>query len=130
MPPVKRTRPVFEGRPMRNDRSQKPTPKAATPSEPSMTRGRSMSRKRSVRGKSNPGRILRQPCRCFLTGTCARSPCEYWHPPECQFYKTESGCKAGSKCLFPHYKVEEQPSERPKKSLQNGTTKTKVLLQL
>ena len=28
-----------------NDRAQKPTPKAATPSEPSMTRGRSVSRK-------------------------------------------------------------------------------------
>ena len=40
----------------------KPTPKAATPSEPSMTRGRSVSRKKSVRGKSNHGAILRQPC--------------------------------------------------------------------
>ena len=49
-----------------NDRTQKPTPKAATPSEPSMTRGRSVSRKRSIRGKSNPGMILRQSCRCFL----------------------------------------------------------------
>ena len=36
-----------------NDRAQIPTPKAATPSEPSIPRGRSMSRKRSVRGKSN-----------------------------------------------------------------------------
>ena len=35
-----------------NDRAQKPTPKAATPSEPSMTRGGSMSRKRSIRGKN------------------------------------------------------------------------------
>ena len=34
------------------DRAQKPEPKAATPSEPSMTRGRSESRKRSVRGRS------------------------------------------------------------------------------
>ena len=98
-----------------NDHAQKPAPKAATPSEPSMTRGRSVSRKRSIRGKSNPGVILRQPCRYYLKGTCTRSPCEYCHPPECQFYKTESGCRAGDKCLFPHHKVDEQPKKKPKK---------------
>ena len=51
-----------------NDHAQKPTPKAATPSEPSMTQGRSVSRKRSVRGRSQTGRILRQPCRYYLKG--------------------------------------------------------------
>ena len=55
-----------------NDRARKPTPKAATSSEPSMTRGRSESRKRSVRGESNPGIILRQPRKYFLKGTCTR----------------------------------------------------------
>ena len=39
--------------------------------------------------------ILRQPCRYFLKGTCTRSPCECWHPPECQFYKTELVCEQG-----------------------------------
>ena len=37
---------------MSDDRALKPTPKAAPPSEPSMTRGRSASRKRCVRGRS------------------------------------------------------------------------------
>ena len=23
-------------------------------------------------------------------GTCTRTPCEYWHPPECQFYETKT----------------------------------------
>ena len=41
-----------------------------------MTRGRSVSRKRSIKGKSNPGILLRQPCRYYLKGTCTRSPCE------------------------------------------------------
>ena len=96
-----------------NDRpQQRPNPNAVTPSEPSMARGRSVSRKSSIKGKSNPGIILRQPCRYCLKGTCTTSPCEYWHPPE-------SGCTAGDKCLFPHYKVEEQPSKKPKKSFQN-----------
>ena len=52
----------------------------------------------------------------FLTGTCTRTSCEYWHPPECQFFKNETGCKAGDKCLFPHHKIEEQPSKKSKKS--------------
>ena len=44
--------------------------------------------KRSIGGKSNHGSILRQLCRYCLKGTRTRSPCEYWHPPECQFFKT------------------------------------------
>ena len=44
-------------------------------------------RGRSIRGESNHGSILRQPCRYYLKGTCTRTSCEYWHPPKCQFYK-------------------------------------------
>ena len=94
-----------------NDRVQKPELTAATLCEPSMTRGRSVSRKRSIRGKSDHESIIRQPCRCYLKGTCTRTSCEYWHPAECQFYKTETGCKAGDNCLFPHCKVDEQPNK-------------------
>ena len=46
-----------------NDRAQKPEHTAGTPSEPSFSRGRSVSKKRSIQGKSNHGTILRQPCR-------------------------------------------------------------------
>ena len=44
-------------------RAQKPEHTAATLSEPTASRGRSVSRKRSIRGKSNHGSVLRQPCR-------------------------------------------------------------------
>ena len=36
------------------------------------------------------------------------------HPPECQFFENETGCKAGDKCLFPHYKVDEHTNKKPK----------------
>ena len=72
-------------------------------------------RKRSVRGRSQTDRIIRQSCRYFLKGTCTRSPCEYRHPPECQFYKTETSWKARDKCMFPHHQVDEQPNKKPKK---------------
>ena len=98
-----------------NDRAQKPDHNSATPCEPPLSRGRSVSKKRSIQGKSDDGVILRQACRYYLKGTCTRSPCECWHPPECQFYKTQTGCKAGDKCLFPQHKVDEQPNKKPKK---------------
>ena len=75
-----------------------------------------MSKKRSIKGESNAGIILRQPCGYCLKGICTRSPCEHWHPPESQFHKNESGCKAGDKCLFPHHEVDEQPNKKRKKS--------------
>ena len=49
-----------------NDRAQKPDHNATTTSDPSLSRGRSVLKKRSLRGKSNHGAILRQPCRYYL----------------------------------------------------------------
>ena len=74
-----------------------------------------MSRKRSIQGRSDPGIILRQPCRYYLKGTCTSSPCEYWHPPECQLYKLNRDAKQGDKCLFPHHEVDEEPNKKPTK---------------
>ena len=69
--------------------AQKPAHTAATLSGPTVSRGRSVSRKRSLRGKSNHGSILRQPCRCYLRGTGTSTYCECWHPPESQFQQNE-----------------------------------------
>ena len=46
--------------------------------------------------------------------TCNNSFCEKWHPPECLFYKTKSGCRFGEKCSFAHRQVDEQPTKRSK----------------
>ena len=94
----------------------------------SKCRGKEVSRAKVILVSFN-----RQPCRYYLKGTCTRSPCEYGHPPECQFYKKETGCKAGDKCLFPHHKVDEQPNKKPKKNdhsqkEEKATTKMQWLL--
>ena len=65
---------------------QNPTAETAPSSEPPTPRGRSASRKRSLRNRSQSGKTNRQPCKNFLKGTCTELLCEYWHPPECQFY--------------------------------------------
>ena len=65
----------------------KPTPKTAPPSLPSA------SKIKNLRGWSPSGKFARQPCKDHLKGICTKSPCDYWHPPECQFNKSESGCK-------------------------------------
>ena len=41
---------------------------------------------------------------------------ERWHPPECLFYKTKSGCRFGEECSYAHRQVDEQPSKRSKKN--------------
>ena len=114
-----------------NDRA-KPTLKAAPPSEPrsSKTRGRSVSRKRNARGRSQFEKFNRPSCKYFLKSTCTKSPCEYWHPPECQFYKTKSGCKFDAEFSFPHWKVEEQPNKKPKKGDKSAVAFVKSVRQL
>ena len=39
-----------------------------------------------------------------------------WHPPECLFYKTKSGCRFGEKSSYAHRQVDEQPTKRSKKN--------------
>ena len=61
---------------------------------------RKSSRTRSPRGKSPSVRTSRWPCKDYLRGTCTKSFCTKWHPPECLFYKTKSGCRFGGKVLI------------------------------
>ena len=77
---------------------------------------RKTSRTRSPRGRSPSGRMSRWPCKDYLRGTCNNSFCERWHPPECLYYKTKSGCRFGEKCSYAHRQVDEQPSKRSKKN--------------
>ena len=42
--------------------------------------------------------------------------CAKWHPPECLFYKTKSGCKFGEMCSYAHRQVDEQPTKRSTKN--------------
>ena len=48
---------------------------------------------------------------------CNNSFCEKWHPPECLFYKTKSGCRFGEKCSYAHRQVDEQPTKGPKRMM-------------
>ena len=72
---------------------------------------RKPSRTRSPKGKSPSGRMSRWPCKDYLRGTCNNSFCEKWHPPECLYYKTKSGCRFGEKCSFAHRQVDAQPTK-------------------
>ena len=60
----------------------------------------------------------------FLKGTCTKSPCDYWHPPECQFRSQNRDVNSAVSARFPHWKVEEQPN----KSRQRVVTKVQWLL--
>ena len=94
----------------------KVTPSIPSPNSFMQQNERKSSKTRSPRGKSPSGRMSRWPCKGYRKGTCNNSFCEKWHPPECLFYKTKSGCRFGEKCSFAHRQVDEQPSKRSKKN--------------
>ena len=71
--------------------------------------------KKNVFGRSPSGKFDRQPCTDYLKGTCTKSLCDYWHLPECQLQKSESGCKFGDKCSFAYRQLDGQRSKKPKK---------------
>ena len=77
---------------------------------------RNASRTRSPRGKSPSGGMSRWLCRDYFKGTCTNSFCEMWHPPECLFHKSKSGCRLREKRSYAHRHVDEQPSKRYKKN--------------
>ena len=58
--------------------------------------------KKASKTRSPRGRMFRWPCKDYLKGTCTNSFCEKWHPPECLFYKTKSGCRFGEKSAHTH----------------------------
>ena len=79
----------------------------------SCNRMREMHREPEVPEEEVPsGRMFRLPCKDHLKGTCINSFCEKWHPPECLFYKTKSGCRFGEKCSCAHRQVDERPGKR------------------
>ena len=92
----------------------KVTPSNPSPNSFMQQDERKALRTRSPRGKSPSGRTSRWPCKDYLKGTCTNSFCEKWHPPECLFYKTKSGCRFWEKCSYAHRQVDEQPSKRSK----------------
>ena len=94
----------------------KVTPSNPSPNSFMQQNERKSSRTRSPRGKSPSGRMSRWPCKDYLRGTYNNSFWEKWHPPECLFYKTKSGCRFGEKCSYAHRQVDEQPTERSKKN--------------
>ena len=88
----------------------------SSPLNPSPNSFMQQSERKSSRGRSPSGRTSPWPCKDYLRGTCNNSFCEKWHPPECLFYKTKSGCRFGEKCSFAHRQVDEQPTKRSKKN--------------
>ena len=124
MLPVEWTRPVFARRPMqfpsRNPRSCRKTQNTPPPRflsqlyhEVEVCRGREVSEATVTMGPFFDDcveKIWEVLVRDRLVNIGIR-------PSASQLYNNETGCKAGDKCLFPHYKVDEQTNQEPKKKL-------------
>ena len=88
----------------RHDMNKRANSTQPNPSRRSSTQQseRNASRTTSPRGRSPSGNMARLPCKDYLKKTCTTPFCEKWHPPECLFYKTKSGCRFGEKCSYAH----------------------------
>ena len=87
-----------------------------TQANPSPNSFMQQNERKASRTRSPSGRMFRWPCKDYLKVPCINSFCEKWHPPECLFYKTKSGCRFGEKCSYAHRQVDEQPRKRSKKN--------------
>ena len=76
---------------------------------------RKPSRTRSPRGESPSVECRDGLARITLKELAPIHSVKKWHPPECLFYKTTSGCRCGEKCSYAHRQVDEQPSKKVKK---------------
>ena len=52
------------------------------------------------------------PCQCR---NCTNPSCSYRHPPECQNYISQIGCRYGKTCFFDMFELAEKPKKKSKK---------------
>ena len=52
---------------------------------------------------------------------CTNPSCSYRHPPECQNYISQIGCRYGKTCFFRHVELAEKPNKKSKKRGANGS---------
>ena len=75
--------------------------------------GKSSSKEKSRGGRSPYGKKYQRPCMDPFF--------DYWHPPVCQNYISEMGCKFGENCMFRYKEVDSQPHKKSKKSDGKGS---------
>ena len=77
--------------------------------------GRHPQKSSSSGGESPSSTRVKIPCTFPLREKCTYPSCNFWHPPVCLNYKSESGCKYGDTCRC--VEADGQPSKTSKKSV-------------
>ena len=49
------------------------------------------SKRKGPRGRSPSRKLTRKTCQDYMHGKCTKPSCDFWHPPECQYYKKSVG---------------------------------------
>ena len=103
-----------------SNRGKKVQACSLVPIAQSQTDERKPSKGFGPRGESVSGRKGRKPCKKIIKWKCTDPSCDYWHPPVCQNYMSETGCIYGDDCYFRHFEAEEKPSKKSKKGGAKG----------
>ena len=75
-------------------------------------------RPRLTKGEKNPQKHRATEMKTLQSKTPS---CKFGHPPVCQNYKSETGCKYGRTCFFRHVEADEKPSKKSKKGGAKGS---------
>ena len=89
---------------------QKGQASSPAPNAKAQTDGQRPSKRSGSRGESRSGASGTIPHR--YRGKCTNPSCNYWHPPVCQNYLSESGCTYGNRCYFRHVEADGVPSKK------------------
>ena len=81
-------------------------------------RGRKTLKKSGNRDENSSDERGKIPCRYRY---CNNPSCSNWHPPVCQYYLSETGCKFGNKCFFRRVEADEKPSKKSKEGGAKGS---------
>ena len=90
-------------------------PSSRVPKTQTQSDGRRLSKGSASGGSSALRRRYQTPCKNYLKGNCTNPSCDYWPPPVCQYYNSESGCTFGDKRVSKHTEFDSQPSKKSNK---------------
>ena len=95
-----------------NSRGQQEQSSSLAPKAQTQIDGRKASKGTGPQGRESFWNERSESVKNYLKGTCTNPSYNYWHPPVCQNYVSDSGCKFGDKCLFRHTEPDRQPTKK------------------
>ena len=105
---------IASGNGSESHKQKEPPNSKATP------QGKGKSKSSDKKDESSVDERSKIPCQWR---NCTNPSCNYWHPPVCEGYFSEAGCRKSRNCYFRHVELEEKPNKKSKKGGAKGSVR-------